>query len=233
MRHGQGLHSVTEHGHQIRDPPLTQLGEEQCRQRQEAFTRHDQVSHGCTQSCSQPHRLRCCEIDLLLASPMRRALQTCELTFATGIQRGLQIIAVPMAEEVSDDPSDTGTDVYDLRQEYASVNFDHVANEWYVHEGEYAIEPATVRARATKLRRWIRDRPEKEAALVAHGHFIHYLCGEVDGAGEQTTPYWREAELRTFTLSDNDEQATLKETAASAELRNFGSDASKTRDPSV
>nr|POF14934.1 putative phosphatase spac5h10.03 [Quercus suber] len=235
MRHGQGFHSVEENGHQIRDPKLTKLGEEQCGDRQKAFKKHDQVSlHYRRRTKLQlPAQAKTdCEIDLLLASPMQRTLKTCELTFAPCIQRGLQIIALPLAVEASDDPSDTGSDVDDLREEFPSVNFDHVENNWYVHKGEYATDPAAVIARALKLRRWIRDRPEKAIALVAHGYFIHYLCGEVDETGEQTTPYWQETELRTFVFVDDDEQAMIKETAESAELREAESDSCKTSDPS-
>lgn len=70
--------------------------------------------------------------------------------------------------------------------------------------GEYASEPKALIARAAKLRRWIKARPEKEVALVAHGFFNHFLTGDVDGNGEQSTPWWNEAELRTYTFVEGD-----------------------------
>ena len=70
--------------------------------------------------------------------------------------------------------------------------------KWWVKEGEYANEPKALIARAAKLRRFIKARPEKEVVLVAHGYFNHYLTGDVNERGEQTTPWWAEAELRTF-----------------------------------
>ncbi|KAK3707041.1 hypothetical protein LTR37_012373 [Vermiconidia calcicola] len=184
MRHGQGYHSVSENGHDIHDPQLTPEGEEQCRKRRETFDRHDNV-------------------ELLLASPLRRALQTCTITFQPGIERGLSIIALPMAEEASDAPCDTGSAVEVLKKEFPdTVDFDNVKHDWYVHEGEYAFEPKALIARAAKLRRWIKGRPEKEIALVSHGFFNHFLTGEVSENGEQTTPWWGETELRTFTFVD-------------------------------
>lgn len=191
MRHGQGYHSIAENGHSIRDPHLTGHGESQCRARRSDFQRHDQV-------------------ELLLASPLRRALQTCAISMMPCLDRGLQIIALPIAEECSDAPSDTGSDPADLRSEFSdkfgkeSIAFDHVAEGWHVHEGEYAIDPGALIRRAAKLRRWIKARPEKEVVLVAHGFFNHYITGDVDEKGQQTTPWWNEAELRTFQFVDGD-----------------------------
>ena len=65
------------------------------------------------------------------------------------------------------------------------------------------IRPALYRA--AKLRRWIKQRPEKEVVLVAHGFFNHYITGEVDEKGEQTTPWWSEAELRTYVFIEDGE----------------------------
>ncbi|KAK0984646.1 hypothetical protein LTS01_010555 [Friedmanniomyces endolithicus] len=190
MRHGQGEHSsaVNKDGKSVRDAPLTQHGKDQCAERCKTFQSHD-------------------KIDLLLASPLRRALQTCVLSFAPSIARGQKILALPMAEEASDDPCDTGSPVDVLRKEFPDiVLFDHVEHGWYLHEGEY-------------LRRFIRDRDEKEIVLVTHGFFAHYLTGDVNEKGEQTTGWWQETELRTFDFVDGGEKATIKETEESL-LRN-------------
>jgi broad specificity phosphatase PhoE len=153
------------------------------------------------------------QVELLLASPLRRALQTCELSFAPVVKRGLKIVALPIAEEASDAPCDTGSEVDVLKAEFPDiVDFDHVKHGWYVHEGEYAVDPKSLNARAAKLRRFIRDRPEKEVVLVSHGFFNHYITGDVNEKGEQTTPWWKETELRTFVFLDGGEEAMIKET---------------------
>ncbi|QIW99776.1 hypothetical protein AMS68_005294 [Peltaster fructicola] len=202
LRHGQGFHSITENGHMLRDPELTPKGREQCAARCASFDRHDKV-------------------ELLLASPLRRALQTCQLCFEPCVERGLKIVALPYAEEASDDPSDTGSDQAVLHKEFPNqVDFDHVSEGWYIHDGDYAITPKALHARATKLRRWIRDRPEKEVVLVAHGFFNHYITSDVDENGVQTTPWWRETEIRTFAFEEGDtEDARIVETAESLSMR--------------
>ncbi|EMC95903.1 hypothetical protein BAUCODRAFT_508777 [Baudoinia panamericana UAMH 10762] len=196
MRHGQGYHSeaVNKNGHEIRDPWLTPKGVEQCHERCKSFARHDQV-------------------ELLLASPLRRALQTCALSFAPVLDKSIKIIALPMAEEASDAPCDTGSPLEVLRKDFPQhVDFDHIKYGWFHHDGEYAIDPKALNARAAKLRRWIRDRSEKEVVLVSHGFFNHYMTGDVNEKGEQTTPWWQETELRTFTFLEDREDAMIEET---------------------
>lgn len=71
--------------------------------------------------CSPHKTMRCSwnvQIELLLASPLRRALQTCSITFESSVQRGLKIIALPMAEEASDAPADTGSELDLLQAEF-------------------------------------------------------------------------------------------------------------------
>ena len=97
--------------------------------------------------------------------------------------------AVPHAEEVSDSPSDTGSPVASLQAEFGDVVDLHLCEgDWWEHQGEFAINPKVVNERARKLRKFIRDRPEKEIALVTHGFFAHFLTGDVDVEGNQTTP---------------------------------------------
>ncbi|KJY00243.1 hypothetical protein TI39_contig338g00022 [Zymoseptoria brevis] len=157
-------------------------------------------------------------VELLLASPLRRALQTCQLSFAPCIERGLKIHAQPYAEEVSTNPSDTGSEASVLKEIFGPdlVDFDLLKLAWWKHEGEYATDAKAVNERARKLRKWIKGREEKEVVLVAHGFFNHYLTGEVDDEGQQTTPWWNEAELRTYAFEEeDDEQSMLYETEES------------------
>jgi broad specificity phosphatase PhoE len=210
MRHGQGYHSaeVTKDGHLLHDPSLTPKGITQCQARRATFPRHAQI-------------------DLLLASPLRRAIQTTTHAFSPVISRGQRIIALPAAEEVSSDPSDTGSSTATLRAEFGDdlVDFSHLTSSsggddgWFEHKGEFSTEAGKVHARAETLRRWIRAREEKEVVLVSHGYFAHYLTHEVDAEGKQTTPWWGEAELRTYVFEEVGESAVLVETEESVERR--------------
>ncbi|KAH9807343.1 Phosphoglycerate mutase family [Teratosphaeria destructans] len=132
----------------------------------------------------------------------------------------MKVLALPIAEEASDAPCDTGSDIEILRKEFPEkVDFEYVKSGWYLHEGEYATDPKALNARAAKLRRFIRGRPEKEIVLVTHGFFAHFLTGDVDEEGKQTTPWWGETELRTFRFVDDEEAAMIEEVEESGARR--------------
>ena len=66
-----------------------------------------------------------------MASPLRRALQTSQLVFGPVLDRGIAIVALPIAEEASADPCDTGSPLEVLKQEFPErVDFDHVEQGW-------------------------------------------------------------------------------------------------------
>nr|OQO28024.1 hypothetical protein B0A51_02825 [Rachicladosporium sp. CCFEE 5018] len=204
LRHAQGYHSTSPEGHSLHDPHLTPHGFSQCASRRDAFPHHDSV-------------------ELLLASPLRRALQTCQTIFSPAIEtRQLAIIALPYAEEASADPCDTGSEIELLRGEFGDgVDFDHVKHGWTKHEGDFEISPPALTGRARKLRAWIRARDEREIVLVSHGFFNHYITGDVNEKGEQTTGWWREAEWRSFDFVEGDDEgeAGLRETEGSVRRR--------------
>lgn len=85
VRHAEGYHNVAYHGESIHDPFLTDHGVEQCKELRDTFPYHDLV-------------------DLLMASPMKRAIQTCKLSFQPCVDRGMTILLVPLAQEASNEP---------------------------------------------------------------------------------------------------------------------------------
>lgn len=165
------------------------------------------------------------QIELLLASPMRRTLQTASLSFAPVLSRGLHVIAVPSAQEATDELSDVGSEVDVLRvwceEHTKQVDLGFVTEGWEKKVGENACDVETLRARARKLREWIRGRKEAHVVLVSHGRFAHFMNGTVNDEGEQTDPWWIETEFRSFNFRE-DEGATIKETEESAEKRKQG-----------
>ena len=60
--------------------------------------------------------------------------------------------------------------------------------------------------------------------LVSHGFFNHYLTGDVNEKGEQTTSWWKETELRTFTFYEGDASAKIRETEESLGQRDASED---------
>ena len=152
VRHAQGWHNLSHGNYGLHDPELTPEGQAQCKTLCKNFPHHQ-------------------KIDLLVASPMRRTLQTCLLGFSPEVDRGLQIIALPEAQETSDLPCDTGTDVEKLREEFAGkpVDWALVKEGWNSKEGQWAADDVALVERARLTRRWLKARPEKEIVLVSHG----------------------------------------------------------------
>ena len=102
VRHAQGFHNLCQENEQIPDPDLTPFGEDQCRKLQEHFPDHAKITH-------------------LVASPLRRTLYTCLLSFEPVAKSGKKVIALPDAQEVSLQPCDTGSDPEKLKAEFKGV----------------------------------------------------------------------------------------------------------------
>ena len=100
----------------------------------------------------------------------------------------MKILAVPDAQEGTDVPSDTGSPLSTLKREFGDqIDYGELSNndEWFVKTGKNAVDQASLFARARAVRRWLREREEKEIMLVTHGYFAHFLTGNIDGKGEQ------------------------------------------------
>lgn len=100
VRHAQGFHNLCTENHVIRDPLLTDLGNEQCRKLSENFPFHD-------------------KIDLVTASPLRRTIYTALQSFGPVFEahKDTKLLLLPDVQETSDVPCDTGSDPVDLRKE--------------------------------------------------------------------------------------------------------------------
>lgn len=168
----QGYHNLSLANHAIRDPALTSYGEQQCRHLARTFPYHKTV-------------------DLLVASPLKRTLDTCLISFEPEVRAGMRIIALPEAQETGPVPCDTGLDPLPLKAAYKdmSVDFELVQDGWNSKTGKWSAESADIKARALEVRQWLKARPEKEIVLVTHGGFLHYLtedwAGFNDWAGKR------------------------------------------------
>lgn len=157
------------------------------------------------------------QIDLLMASPMKRTIQTCQLSFAPAVERGHKILLMPLAQEGSDTPMDTGSSEESIREAFGDlVDTQRLETHpyWNTNTGRFGTEGDVLIWRAQQLRQVIRDRPEKNIALVSHGQFAHYIVGNVSKDGnEQTTRMWENTECRSYEfVSGDDEEAQIKET---------------------
>src|SRR5260370_20134935 len=134
----------------IRDPLLTQLGISQARE-------IDRVTRNTIQA----------QADLLVTSPLTRTLQTTLLGFPHLKDRlesqsdRKSLIVLPELQEVNFDACNTGKDRWELEEtpDFKGFDFTSLGDDWNSKQGIFA--PRNVCERARWVRKWLRDRPEK------------------------------------------------------------------------
>lgn len=173
VRHAQGFHNLSAANHQLPDPDLTPLGEEQCAQLCKNFPHHDKITH-------------------LVASPMRRTMHTCLLSFEPAAKAGKKVIALPELQEVSRLPCDTGSPTERLAAEFdakADLGLVHLQPGWTDKgpNSPWSPEMNKLEARAKKARVYLRTLGSQvkdgDAHIIAvtHGGFLHFLTQDWDG----------------------------------------------------
>jgi broad specificity phosphatase PhoE len=212
VRHAQGFHNLCAANHSLPDPDLTPLGKEQCAALQKTFPFQDRITH-------------------LVASPLRRTIYTCLLSFEPAVKTGKRVIALPEVQEVSPLPCDTGSSAEALASEFAEkVDLGLVTEGWNDKAGASPFAPAMDRleARARKARLWLRElgrqyereHPGVDAhiVVVTHGGFLHFLTQDWDGMNPAAGTGWANTEWRTYEFVDakgEDPEASLRETKVS------------------
>ncbi|MFO1414375.1 MAG: histidine phosphatase family protein [Burkholderiales bacterium] len=121
-------------------------------------------------------------VEVVLVSPLTRALQTAHGLFADHPQRPRLHVA-PLLRERVENSCDVGRPPAALAAEFPAVDVAHLADPWWHHDGEadergICVEPiAVVQARAAQFRQDVLARPERVVALVGHGTFFYHLTG--------------------------------------------------------
>lgn len=169
LRHGQALHNL-KGGLKLRDPPLTPQG------------------------CQQASAVRASspvlqEVQLVVASPMRRALETAHFAFA-GQRERPTFVAHPDAQEVGSHPSDTGSEADVLAPDFGGeFDLSLCLPRWYEKASPFDLRTRErsaagcdeLRVRLERLSAWLLARPEASIALVAHhGVFAHIESVEME-----------------------------------------------------
>lgn len=213
VRHAQGYHNLTEANHAMRDPSLTPFGEEQCANLSKSFPYQSSITH-------------------LVASPLRRTLYTCLLSFPQAVEAGKIVLALPELQETSDLPCDTGSDPGKLREEFGpggKVDLHLVGEGWNNKKGKWSTSPSAIDARAREARLYLKAVGEKAASAngedqhivaVTHGGYLHYLTEDWDEHMRFTGTGWENTEYRSYAFIDGDEEnASMLETAESRQRR--------------
>ncbi|KAF2133664.1 phosphoglycerate mutase-like protein [Dothidotthia symphoricarpi CBS 119687] len=192
VRHAEGHHNV-HHAVHIRDATLTEEGKAQCRQLHDTFAYRE-------------------IIDLVLSSPLRRAIQTTVLSFGPTLSRKkVPYLLLPEAQEVSGFTCDVGHTKQELLQDLPDlfaneplqfdrekINLDAVKEGWNSKTRYWAPDKIRVQQRAADLRTWLYLRSEAHILLVTHGAFLHYLTEDWTGDDPARGTAYSNCEVRVF-----------------------------------
>lgn len=80
-------------------------------------------------------------------------------------------------------------------EEFKGFNFELLTPDWNSKKGFYAADRASVSKRATWVRRYLRERPEANIVLMAHGDMLRQLTATQKGPG---THHWKNAEVNVL-----------------------------------
>ncbi|KAF4435881.1 hypothetical protein F53441_13389 [Fusarium austroafricanum] len=185
VRHGQGVHNLSHANHHLPDPALTVLGEEQART---LIARFPDLAN----------------VQLIVASPLRRTIQTALLAFPSQIEGGQQVLAWPEIQEASDLICDTGSDLPIIKAAFENqpVGFSMVELGWHI-KGKWGSTKSSLLERAQVARKWLSERPETEIVVICHGCFLHFLTDDWFNAVNMQATDWANAEVRSFTFVDD------------------------------
>lgn len=219
VRHAQGYHNLGTQFHILPDPKLTPLGQEQCAN---------------LQKLSFPNQSH---ISLVTASPLTRTIHTAALTFQPALSNGTckpHIIALPDAQETSDFPCDTGSDVDILTRKCADEKWP--VDLSLLHEGwndksstsRYSPDAEALKFRAKATRQQLRQlsrelvaagNPDAHVVLVSHGGLLHYITEDWEESEKYVGTGWYNCETRSYAweagVDNDDDEAHILETKES------------------
>lgn len=155
---------------QLPDPSLTPEGMEQCQALRQSFPFHEQLTR-------------------IISSPLRRTLHTSIYVF--GNETLYPVLALDTLQEVSDAPSDTGSDIEAIRREFGSkVDLSLVRQLWtdktQASPFQADISKLETRAREARLaiRQLLGQGSNEHIAVVSHGDYMHFLTQDWQGVPE-------------------------------------------------
>lgn len=123
-------------------------------------------------------RLAAFEADLVVTTPLTRAIETASALF----QGRAPILVEPLHREWQYNSCDVGRPASVLAAEFPGLRFDHLPEKWW-HLGEkdwrgVAVEPKELfLKRVASFAEWLDGRSEQRVVVVGHSTFFAYLAG--------------------------------------------------------
>ncbi|KAG5518518.1 hypothetical protein PMAC_002914 [Pneumocystis sp. 'macacae'] len=181
IRHAQAVHNKTKN-YNLKDPELTEFGKDQAKL---LLLHYDHLK----------------EFDLIISSPMRRAIETVLIAFDGFLSlrnsknthhKSIPLIILPELQEISNRNCDTCSSLEDLQSQFPYLDFSFCTGNWLLKTGFFSYEPSMIEKRASWVRDWVSDRHEQKIVLVSHMEFIKYLV--------DCSKPWANLEIKKFTL---------------------------------
>ncbi|KAK1775027.1 phosphoglycerate mutase-like protein [Copromyces sp. CBS 386.78] len=170
VRHAEALHNVDK-DYSIHDPPLSELGQTQCRSLRKHFFKTE-----------VPNKY---QISLIIVSPMRRTMETALLSFGNyAKENNIPIVAHAGWQENSDKPCDTGSTIEVLKKEFPEVDFSRVDEVWpdksrksekakkYWHTKDSILQRGEDVLKEIEAKVWPEMEDGKAVIAVSHSGFL-------------------------------------------------------------
>lgn len=126
-------------------------------------------------------------IDLLMISPLRRALQTASIIAAGLSSRPRRALISKDATEVMLDPCDIGSSPQALAKEFPKYDFSHLEENWWhggltseetlsqMKESRGLEEGYDTQVRIERLKLFLREKEDKDIVIICHSDIIWWL----------------------------------------------------------
>ncbi|KAI0913912.1 histidine phosphatase superfamily [Ustulina deusta] len=203
IHHAQAQHNINNDLNHP-DPVLTELGYQQCKT---AATELGGLGD---------------KIDLILASPLQRTIQTALAVFPAYTKSKKQVVLLPDLQESSIAPSDTGSCREYLEMLYGPVlDYSFLTPDWTDKGPKSRHSPRFAEARARSTRLFIRAIAQEyrdrdfNIVVVSHGMYLRYLT-------KHEGNMFRHVERRTYVfgpITGSDSEANFLETPCSIARR--------------
>ncbi|KST57539.1 phosphoglycerate mutase [Methylobacterium sp. GXS13] len=137
---------------------------------------------GQAQAREARQRLTDIPFELVVVSPLTRAIETAAIVFGEHPSQPRVLVEV-LHRECQESSCDVGRATSEIAAEFPHLDVGHLPEIWWHAEpgcevGGYPVEPRHLfDARVSGFREWLRTRPESTIAVVGHGTFFYHLTG--------------------------------------------------------
>lgn len=140
---------------------------------------------GLEQASNLGEKLKNSSFDLIVVSPLSRAIQTCQEIIKVRSKEE-RVIVHPLACERVNSSCDVGSSVICLKKKFPSLDFStlSIGKNWHENKTGFSVVPNAsppkimeslpeFSKRIDSFKSWLRSRPERDICVVCHAVVIH------------------------------------------------------------